>query len=228
MRKICLGVLVLSLFITSCKNTDKEKKDKDSIDLEALRRDTMMHAGTDTLRLDSSALVANEDSIAIAFSNSVLMAIRDRDYEKLANFIDPDEGVVFFPYSYITKDNQKENHFSRNGFLQKARANTKKTWGHADGSGDPITLSVREYLRQYVYDADYLITNRVSANKSLFVSSNGIDNSLKIFKDNPFVDYYKKPKAGENDFEWSNLRFILNKKDGNFYLVAVVRNVWQI
>lgn len=226
-RTVFIFSVFLIIAFASCKNRDKEQQDKDTIDMDALRRDTMNAADNDTSLLGSSELSINKENSIISFSNAVLETLEQKDFNKLSAYIDPVLGVIFSPYSYID-ENSKKNHFSKQQIIDFGKSNNEKIWGYADGSGEPINLSFKQYIDSYVYDADFLHVTNVEANKSLFKKSNGIDNSLQEFPGKTFVDYYKKPKAGESEFDWKNLRLIFNEREGKYYLIAVVHNQWQI
>lgn len=228
MKKILTIIFLSVFFFVSCKNNNRDKQLEDSVDLEALMRDTMKKIGADTLHTDSMNISVNRENSIISFSNSILEAIQEKNYDKLASFIDPNKGVIFSPYAYVDEKKLNDNHFSKQSFLKFAKSNSKKVWGYADGSGEAISMNMDEYVDKYVYDVDFLHVTNIAANRSLFKKSNGIDNSLKVFPGKTFVDYYKKPRPGENEFDWSNLRLIFNEEDGKLYLIAIVHNQWQI
>ncbi|MCU7694530.1 hypothetical protein ACFSPU_07695 [Haoranjiania flava] len=221
---ICVGIVMITF--SSCRNREDAQAEKDTIDTDALLKDTMSAVNTDTLLKDSGQLTVNRENSIISFSNAVLETLEQKNFDKLASYVDPVLGVVFAPYSFI--ENSRQNHFTKDDVVKFGKSNTRRIWGYADGSGEPINLSFKEYIDEYVYDADFLMLTSVEANKSLFRKSNGVDNSLQKFPGKTFVDYYKKPKAGESEFDWKNLRLIFNEREGHYYLIAVVHNEWQI
>ena len=230
MKKIYTLIVIFSVALFACKNNNKDQQAEDTIDLDALRRDTMLsaHQHDSSVILASPEVSTNQENSIISHSNSVLEAIQNKDYKKLSTYIDPQQGVVFSPYSYVDKSVLKNNHFTKQSIITFGESNTKKVWGYADGSGDPINLTMGQYIDKFVYDNNFLHVKNIEVNKSLFRKSNGIDNSLQAFPGKTFVDYYKKPNEGETEFDWSNLRLIFNKEGNRLYLVAVVHNQWQI
>ncbi len=229
MKKIFTLIVILSVVFIACKNNNQDKQAEDTLDLDALRRDTMSAIQGDSAAITgSSGISVNAENAIISYSNSVLEAIQNKDYKKLSTYIDPTQGVVFSPYSYVDKDVLKNNHFTKQSIISFGESDAKKTWGYADGSGDPINMSMEQYIDRFVYDNNFLHVKDIKANESLFRKSNGVDNSLTVFPEKTFVDYYKKPKEGETEFDWSNLRLIFNKEGNNLYLIAVVHNQWQI
>lgn len=229
MKKIFTLIVILSVVLFACKNNNQDKQAEDTVDLDALMRDTMT-----TMPLDTGVIISNPDitvnteNAIISHANSVLEAIHNKNYKKLSTYIDPQKGVVFSPYAYVDESVLKENHFTKQSIISFGESKNKKLWGYADGSGDPINMTMGEYIDRYVYDNEFLHVKNIRANQSLFKKSNGVDNSLKYFPGKTFVDYYKKPKEGETEFDWSNLRLIFNQEGNNLYLIAVVHHQWQI
>ncbi len=229
MKKIFTLIVILSVVLFACKNNNQDKQAEDTVDLDALMRDTMT-----TMPLDTGVIITNPDitvnteNAIISHANSVLEAIHNKNYKKLSTYIDPQKGVVFSPYAYVDESVLKENHFTKQSIISFGESKNKKLWGYADGSGDPINMTMGEYIDRYVYDNEFLHVKNIRANQSLFKKSNGVDNSLKYFPGKTFVDYYKKPKEGETEFDWSNLRLIFNQEGNNLYLIAVVHHQWQI
>lgn len=228
MRKMYLFIAFgLLLGATACKEDKKAKEEAEAtIDVEALRKDTLPNSDSSlNTPLEQDSIDA--ENALILISKEILLAFKNHDFQRLANYVDATQGVLFYPYAYIDEHATK-NHFSREEVLKWGNSNNKRVWGTQDGSGDPIKMSFREYLNSYVYDAPFLNTRQMAVNKSLFRKSNAIDNSLKVFANKAFVDYYLPSKDKVADIDWRNLRLIFNKAGNKYFLIAVVHHQWEI
>jgi hypothetical protein len=84
------------------------------------------------------------DSMALALSTVILTAIKRKDFQMVALFIDTVQGIRFSPYGYIDTINDKK--FSTAEFLGNInnKKNVKHNWGTYDGSNKEISLTLGE------------------------------------------------------------------------------------
>jgi hypothetical protein len=92
----------------------------------------------------------------------VVEILRERDLKSLAEWIDPEQGLRFSPYSHI---NNKSDLVFKADSLPTFKDPTNLKWGSADGSGDPIELTFRDYYEKFVYNQDFADAPNVSVNK---------------------------------------------------------------
>ena len=75
---------------------------------------------------------------------AVVRAIQERDYDTLAAFVHPEEGVTFTPYSTVDRDSDLR--FTAAQVRQFSTDQTVYTWGVSDGLGSLIELTPAEYF----------------------------------------------------------------------------------
>jgi len=126
------------------------------------------NAATSDLEVSDASTAALEGAV-----ERVLVALRDRDHATLAELVDPDEGVVFLPYSYSSyapdvtaqivdaHDRMSPEEVGRLG-----TSGTTRVWGTYEGRGDPIELTVDDYWVRFVWDRDYLDAPSVAVDHS--------------------------------------------------------------
>ena len=81
---------------------------------------------------------------------AVVRAIQERDYDTLAAFVHPEEGVTFTPYSTVDRDSDLR--FTAAQVRQFSTDQTVYTWGVSDGLGSLIELTPAEYFSTYVFN----------------------------------------------------------------------------
>jgi predicted small secreted protein len=160
-------------------------------------------------------------------AHAVAEALEARDLERLAELVHPEEGVRFSPYAYV----EPEEHvtLTREHLRGAAAGETlQRTWGHFDGSGEPIELSFREYLDRFVYDAPYLAAGRVTVDERQG-RGNTVDNAAQVYPDPRIVEYHLPGRDPRYEgMDWRSLRLVFEEEDGRWYLVGVVHDEWTI
>lgn len=154
-------------------------------------------------------------------------ALEARDFERLAELVHPEAGIRFSPYAYV----EPEEHvtLTREDLLAAAEgARLERTWGHHDGSGEPIELPFREYLDRFVYDAPYLEEGRVAVDERQG-HGNTLDNAGDVYPDARIVEYHLPGRDPRYEgMDWRSLRLVLEEREGRWYLVGVVHDEWTI
>lgn len=160
-------------------------------------------------------------------ARAVAEALEARDLARLAEHVHPEEGVRFSPYAYV--EPAEHVTLTRKNLLRAAEGATlERTWGHHDGTGDPIELTFREYLDRFVYDAPYLAEGRVAVDQRQG-HGNTLDNSAEVYPRARIVEYHlpgRDPRYGGMD--WRSLRLVLEQREDRWYLVGVVHDEWTI
>lgn len=160
-------------------------------------------------------------------ARGVAEALAARDFERLSGLVHPEAGVRFSPYAYV----EPEEHvtLSREDLeAAAAGAALERTWGHHDGTGEPIDLPFREYVDRFVYDAPYLDDGEVAVDERLG-RGNTVDNAAQVYPDARIVEYHlpgRDPRYGGMD--WRSLRLVFEEREGRWYLVGVVHDEWTI
>ncbi len=165
-----------------------------------------------------------EDSLRlVTLGEKVLKALKKNDFKELTSFTDPMETLRFSPYSYLDSTNPIFT-----GGLTHISPDQTFNWGYHDGTGEPIRMTVKDYFKRFVYDQDYLKAPKVSVNRTLG-TGNSIDNLKEIYPDADYVEYYFPGfKEEYGGMDWRSLKLVFRKKEGHFYLAAIVHSEWTI
>ncbi|MDF2963267.1 MAG: hypothetical protein K0S39_5002 [Paenibacillus sp.] len=156
----------------------------------------------------------------------VIAALKNKDMKKLANYVHPDPGVRFSPYSYVEK---KTDLIFKPDQLEKLLSDkTIRTWGHFDGSGEPIALTFADYYAKFVYNHDFAKAEKISYNETLG-KGNTVNNIREMYPKAIVVEYYfsgfDKKLEGH---DWASLRLVYEHKDNQWYLAGIVHDQWTI
>ncbi len=155
-------------------------------------------------------------------ASQVLLAIRNKDMQRLPDLIHPKKGVRFSPYGYI---NQKEDLvFKSKQIVKLMQDQTKYTWGRYDGSGEPITLTFAEYYQRFVYSVDFMRAPKLGYN-TVIGKGNTINNWQEVYPNCIMVEYHF-PGFDENlqGMDWKSLRLIFEREKDMWYLVGIIND----
>jgi hypothetical protein len=166
--------------------------------------------------------------IIAARARAVMLAIKSRDMERLATFVHPRKGVRFSPYVYVMPN---ERVLNRRQIVNLYRSRKRLVWGEADGSGEPIRMTFRQYLNNFVYRQDLLTDKQVGYNPpDRRGPGTSVNNLLETYPRSILVRYshegIKAPQGGEPD--WQQLWLVFEKLGNQWYLVGIANNEWTI
>lgn len=213
--RIFLTVSLFCFFLFACKN----KKAKNTEEPVVVN---------DTVKVTVPVVIVNKDSVLLDLSKKILSAFKNKVYDSVALFIHPEEGIRFSPNA--TVDTIKNVKFTAASF--KAEAGAKKQrkmyWGEFDGSDEPLNFTIDEYVKEFVYDVDFLNPHTRKVNEFL-AGSTSLNNLLAVY---PGCDFTESHFTGfDKQYEgtdWRSLRLVFKRKDGQYYLVGVVHDEWTI
>jgi cell division protein FtsB len=176
---------------------------------------------------DGSALDEKDAEDAIwKTSSSVITALKDKDMKMLSGFVHPDKGVRFSPYSYV--ETEKDIVLSAEQIKESMESSKIYSWGHYDGTGDPIELKFSDYYNRFVYDRDFASAGYVGFNKT-FKSGNTINNAREVYPEAIIVEYHIPSfDARYEGMDWKSLRLVFEEKSGVWYLTGVIHDEWTI
>lgn len=213
MKKTALLAFVIFV-LYSCTNKQQENKQTEL--KETLTQPKVKPTDSDDLSLS--------DTIA-ATARQALIFIKDKNYKELVNYF-ASEGVTFVPYGFI--DTAKHKKLSREDFLEAINKKWVLTWGSYDGTGEPIKLTVNQYLAKFVYNADYL-NAEADAFDTVINQGNSINNIQKIYPNHHFIDYHFSGfEQQSKGMDWTSLRMVFTKEDGQYFIVAIIHDQWTI
>jgi len=208
--KNIFALIFLAILISSCGNNKQEKAEvKDS------------NANSSVPKTDE---FVEKDSIK-AVGQQVLIALKENNFEELRKYFSED-GVLFSPYGYI--DSARSKKLSPDDFLTAINKKWVLTWGDYDGTGEPIKLTVANYLKKFVYNADYVEAEAIGFDE-VIKKGNSINNLKEIYPNHHFIDYHfsgfdQKLKG----IDWTSLRLVFEKRNGEYFLVAIIHDQWTV
>jgi len=168
--------------------------------------------------------LSQQDSIK-ATGRQILVFLNEKNYPELAKYFSS-EGVLFSPYGFI--DTAKSKRLTPDDFLESINKKWILTWGSYDGTGEPIKLLVANYLKKFVYNADYLNAEAIGFDQ-VMKQGNSLNNLKTIYPNHHFIDYHFSGFDQKNNgMDWTSLRLVFDKTDGQYFLVAIIHDQWTI
>lgn len=206
---VCFSLLLLS----ACTSENKDNKASDSI-VDEKQQPAALESGA----------ISQQDSIK-ATGRQILTFLKEQNYEELSKYF-ATAGVRFVPYAFIdTKINKK---LTPDEFLEAIAKKWILTWGSYDGTGEPIKLTVSDYVKKFVYNADYL-SAEATAYDAIMKQGNSINNIKDIYPNHHFIDYHFSGFDQKYEgMDWTSLRLVFTEEDGQYFLVAIIHDQWTI
>jgi len=229
MKNLFVFIISVCFFTVACKDKAKENK----VELETGDNVQAINRNADSLLKakflqDSIKLRHRKDSILLRLTNNILVALKNKNYSAFANYIHPASGIRFSPYGYV--DTLSHLRFSRDKFITTAKDDNQEmiVWGKFDATGDPIKMTLNNYLQRFVYDVDFIKPEKRTVNEFIG-TGNSLNNLLSVYKNCDFTESYfsgfKKEYAG---MDWKSLRLVFKERNGKFFLVGIVHDEWTI
>ncbi len=173
-----------------------------------------------------TVLSPNEVEKLIAASKQVLVALKAKDYQKLQTLTSSDGlSLNEYPDSLdLTKNDVTQSEIS------KIPTNTTiKLWGYTDGKGDPINLTVGNYIDKWIYNKDYLDAPKIEVNKIMKIAGNTPNEIMTYSGGRNFVAFHFNgfdPKY--SGLDWTTMYLIFDLQNGEYKLRAIVKDNWTI
>ncbi|MFC1656197.1 hypothetical protein ACFL3C_04980 [Patescibacteria group bacterium] len=159
-------------------------------------------------------------------SKQILLAFKNNSIGYVAQHVHPNEGVRFSPYGNVDTDNDVVLSADE---LKSIMADSRSfSWGHYDGSGEPIENGFGAYFEEFVYDEDFLNAEKVAYDE-IISTGNTVNNIETAYPDAHFVEYHFSGFAPEYEgMDWASLRLVFEEHKGEWYLVGVIHDQWTI
>ena len=229
MKNLFVFIISVCFFTVACKDKAKENK----VEIETDDSGQAINRNADSLLTakhlqDSIKLRHRKDSILLRLTNNILVALKNKNYSAFADYIHPASGIRFSPYGYV--DTLSHLRFSRDKFIATAKDDNQEmiVWGKFDATGDPIKMTLNNYLQRFVYDVDFIKPEKRTVNEFIG-TGNSLNNLLSVYKNCDFTESYfsgfKKEYAG---MDWKSLRLVFKERNGKFFLVGIVHDEWTI
>jgi len=181
---------------------------------------TEVPAATLTPKLEPTDVPSLEET-----ADRVVHALAAKDLETVAEFVHPEMGVRFSPYSYILEEHKV---FMPEALPILMDLDAVYTWGSYDGTGDAIELTFSDYYEAFVYSADFVNAEQVAVNDQIG-QGNTINNIEEFYPGSSFVEYHFSgfdEQYGGMDRE--SLRLVFIEENGRWFLVGIVHDQWTI
>lgn len=207
-------LLFILIACAACNNASNKKSTKENSKTDSL-------ANPDTTK----TTIAVQNNLRDA-NKAVLLSIKNKDYQSLAQYIDPKIGIRLTPYSPV--NTLKDITIEKSSFIKTMSDNKMLLWGQYDGTGYPIELTPIEYFDKFVYDVDFLNAEKVSINQFL-AKGNSINNIITAYAGYDYVENYFSGFNKElGGIDWKALILVFKKDGDQYYLIGIVHDQWTI
>jgi hypothetical protein len=158
-------------------------------------------------------------------ADAVLAALKAKDMAALAEYVDPEKGVRFSPYTFV---NDTDLVFGADELAALPGSTDLHEWGTFDGSGEPIQLTYDDYDARFIYSLDFQTFEDVGYNRVL-KTGNTINNTAEFYPGSIIVEYHFPGSPTDySGMDWQSLRLVFQDTGGVWYLVGVVHDGWTI
>ncbi|HLO03082.1 MAG TPA: hypothetical protein VK191_08245 [Symbiobacteriaceae bacterium] len=154
----------------------------------------------------------------------ILPLMKAGDLGALAAYVHPTKGLRFSPYVHSNPTDRLYQTAQLGGAMGDQ---TVVGWGSFDGSGEPMNLKFQAYWNRFVWDRDFTTSTQIAVDKRQG-QGNSTDNTAATFPGAHWVEYYTPGTATYNGMDWASLRLVFEQHNGQWYLVAIVRDQWTI
>ncbi len=158
-------------------------------------------------------------------SKQAVLALKSKNFAKLATLVHPVKGVRFSAYGYIGKDTDLV--FKKNQVPGLWAGRKIYNWGEFDGSGDPIKMRFSKYYAAFIYDRDFANAPDIEYNQ-VIRRGNTIVNILEAYPKGKFVEYSFNGDNEGTEMNWNSLRLVFEKSGRKWYLVGISHDEWTI
>ena len=177
---------------------------------------------------DSIQLVQRKDSILLKTTQTILTLLKNKNYPAFANYIHPVEGIRFSPYGFV--DTAHDIKLSKQKFINEAGQSIQDmiVWGEFDGTGDPIKMTLNNYMQRFVYDVDFVKPEKRSVNEFIG-GGNSLNNLELVYKNCDFTEsHFSGFDKKYGGMDWKSLRLVFKVRNRKFLLVGIVHDEWTI
>lgn len=211
-------ILLMLLFLVYCSKEAKTISERSNKDSLVITETDSLNSLNPNVETESNS---KEETLK-TLNSEILSALKSNEIEKLSKFIHPEKGIRFSMYGYVQPNTDK--YFTKEEFIKYAPTNIKFTWGEKDGTGDPLVLSIRKFLEEWVFRKDF--TKGEFYFNTFKGSGNSLNNLKEVYPTQYFTENYIPGSEEYGGMDWNCLRFVFEELDGTFYLVAVVNDQW--
>lgn len=224
MKQLFIAIIAISLLIACNDRSGNRSEVSTNTSIQSAQRkeDSLQKVINDSIQFSF-----RKDSILLSATQNVLTALKNKNYSAFANHIHPEEGIRFSPYGYI--DTNRHIKFSRSAFIDLVnKTDQSLIWGEFDGTGDPIKMTLNNYMQRFVYDVDFIKPENFKVNDFIGFG-NSLNNLSLVYKDCDFTEsHFSGFDEKYGGMDWRSLRLVFKERNKRFYLVGVVHDEWTI
>ena len=227
MKKLFIFFISICFLIIACNDQSKKESKVETTTADSAHRKTDSLVKVRNIQ-DSVQSVRRKDSMLLKITQSILTTLKNKNYSAFANYIHPIEGIRFSPYGYI--DTVHDLKLSKQKFISEAGKpeQVMMVWGAFDGTGDPIKMTLNNYMKRFVYDVDFSKPEKRKVNEFIG-SGNSVNNLLSVYKDCDFTEsHFSGFEEKYGGMDWKSLRLVFKNQNGKFLLVGIVHDEWTI
>ncbi len=165
---------------------------------------------------------------AVNVAQKTVWAIKEKNYEQLADVVHPEKGICFSLETVFTESELifSADHIRR--FMPQFGDRAIYKWSPPfDFETDP-DFTFEQYLKE-IYDANFVQPHAIGFNTVLKGGTNAVDNMSEFFPKASFVYFhfcgFDKSHGG---MDWSGLRLALKQFEGKWYVVGIGHGHWSI
>ncbi len=227
-----LSAALLALLLAGCGSSTNNDTNSPSTIPETSPSSSEQSLPTATNSSEPTAASANDntdqptDNAEAAVKDAaenIVELLRDRDLASLSDWIDPEQGLRFSPSSHIDVENNK---VFQPGQLPDFKDTNSLTWGIADGSGEPIELTFRDYFDKFVYSQDFAEAPNVTVNHTLAKGTTSF-NGTEVYPGASYVEFFFPGFDKQFDgMDWQSLVLVFVPSGEDWKLVSIVHGQW--
>ncbi|MED1564204.1 hypothetical protein AJ85_11750 [Alkalihalobacillus alcalophilus ATCC 27647 = CGMCC 1.3604] len=158
-------------------------------------------------------------------AQTILEALREEDFEQVAEYVHSEKGVTFSPYAYVESEHQM---FDQENLKNWKNDQSIYTWGTFDGSGYAIEVTPIEYYEQFIYDKDFASAEEVHQDEAIQPRGNSLHNAKEFYPDARFIEFHVPGSEEYGGMDWGSLIIAFEEMDGALYLIAIIHDQWTI
>ena len=230
MKNTFIAFIAFMFFVFGCRDkstteTTVERSTNDNMQPAGAKQDSLQKAKA---ARDSVDFARKKDSILLKLTQNILNNLKNKHYAAFANHIHPVDGIRFSPYGHI--DTIRHIKFSRASFITQSNKSDLEMiiWGEFDGTGDPIKMTLNNYMRRFVYDVDFVKPEKLVVNEFIG-TGNSLNNLLSVYKNCNFTEsHFSGFEKDYQGMDWKSLRLVFKERNRRFFLVGIVHDEWTI
>lgn len=182
---------------------------------------------TPEINTDPEGDTATDPLVTLAtIADEIIVALNDRDMATIDTYVHASQGLLFSPYVYVKLD---AVHIPKQDILTLLDSTTVLDWGVYDGIGTPILLTPSDYFDEFLDMSLFLQPDEINLNQFPEQRGNMIPNLMETFPESVLVDYYHEGTAQYHEMDWASVILVFLQDDSaDYYLIAIVRDMWTI